>query len=115
MGKQRSVPSSWIAGALLVTALAAQPAAAQSAATGGAASGPKLEEVLVTATKRTESVQDVPVSITALSIRDLEAMGAQQFFDYGTAVPNLSFGIGASDGNLSGRGIALRGIEGSNT
>ena len=114
MGKQRSVPSSWIAGALLVTALAAQPAAAQSAAT-GAAGGDKLEEVLVTATKRTESVQDVPVSLTAFSAIQLESKGVEQFFDYGTAVPNLSFGIGASDGTLSGRGIALRGIEGSNT
>src|SRR5256884_647675 len=113
MGKQ--LPLGWIAGALLVAALAAQPATAQSAATGaGTSRSDALEEVLVTATKRTESVQDVPVSITAISARDLEAMGAQQFFDYGTAIPNLSFGIGASDGNLSGRGIALRGIEGSN-
>ncbi|HEY0767333.1 MAG TPA: TonB-dependent receptor, partial [Steroidobacteraceae bacterium] len=55
------------------------------------------------------------MSITALSARDLEAMGAEQFFDYGTSIPNLSFGIGASDGNLAGRGIALRGIQGSNT
>jgi iron complex outermembrane receptor protein len=114
MGKQLAL--GWIAGALLVAALAAQPAAAQSAGTGARTSGSDaLEEVLVTATKRTESVQDVPVSITAISARDLEAMGAQQFFDYGTTVPNLSFGIGGSDGNLAGRGIALRGIQGSNT
>jgi outer membrane receptor protein involved in Fe transport len=113
MGKQLAL--GWIAGALLVTALAAQSAAAQSAAIGGAASGAKLEEVLVTATKRTESVQDVPVSITALSAIQLESKGVEQFFDYGTSIPNLSFGIGASDGTLSGRGIALRGIEGSNT
>jgi outer membrane receptor protein involved in Fe transport len=78
-------------------------------------SGPRLEEVVVTATKRAASVQDVPVSITAISARDLEAMGANQFFDYGTDIPNLSFGIGAADGNLAGRGIALRGIQGSNT
>jgi outer membrane receptor protein involved in Fe transport len=116
MGKQRSVPSSWVAGALLVTALAAQPAAAQSAATGaGTSRSDALEEVLVTATKRTESVQDVPVSLTALSAIQLEYKGVEQFFDYGTAIPNLSFGIGASDGNLGGRGIALRGIEGANT
>jgi iron complex outermembrane recepter protein len=114
MGKQRHVPSGWIAGALLVTALAAQPAAAQSAAI-VVAGADRLEEVLVTATKRTESVQDVPVSITVLSAAQLEAMGAEQFFDYGTSIPNLSFGIGASDGNLSGRGIALRGVQGSNT
>src|SRR5437879_366089 len=116
MGKQRSVPLSSIALALLGTSLAAQPAAAQSAATGTGRSGSDaLEEVLVTATKRTESVQDVPLSITAISAIQLESKGVEQFFDYGTAIPNLSFGIGASDGTLSGRGIALRGIEGSNT
>lgn len=109
MGKQRSVSSSWIA--LSVTTLVATAASAQEAATGS----DKLQEVLVTATKRTESIQDVPLSITALSAADLEAKGVEQFFGYGTAVPNLSFGIGASDGSLSGRGIALRGVQGSNT
>lgn len=112
----KQLPSSWIALALLVTTLAATAASAQSAATGAAAAGgDKLEEVLVTATKRTESIQDVPLSITALSAIQLESKGVEQFFDYGTAIPNLSFGIGASDGTLSGRGIALRGIQGSNT
>lgn len=110
----KQLPSSWIALALLVTALAAQAASAQSAAN-GAGSGDQLEEVLVTATKRTESIQDVPLSITALSAVQLESKGVEQFFDYGTSIPNLSFGIGASDGTLSGRGIALRGIQGSNT
>src|SRR5215468_2451765 len=111
MGKQRSVPLSWIALALLVTTLTATAAWAQSATAGS----DRLEEVLVTATKRTESIQDVPMSITALSAAELEAKGVEQFFGYGTAVPNLSFGIGASDGSLSGRGIALRGVQGSNT
>jgi iron complex outermembrane recepter protein len=82
---------------------------------GGPASADKLEEVVVTAMKRAEDLQSVPLSITALSAVQLEAKGVEQFFDYGTAIPNLSFGIGASDGTLSGRGIALRGIEGSNT
>jgi iron complex outermembrane recepter protein len=112
----KQLPSSSVALALLVTSLAATAASAQSAATGAAvAGGDQLEEVMVTATKRTESIQDVPVSITALSASQLESMGVEQFFDYGTAIPNLSFGIGASDGSLSGRGIALRGIQGSNT
>lgn len=109
----KQLPSSRIALALLVTALAAQAASAQSAA--NAAGSDQLEQVLVTATKRTESIQDVPLSITALSAVQLEYKGVEQFFDYATSIPNLSFGIGASDGNLSGRGIALRGIQGSNT
>ncbi|MGN6454407.1 MAG: TonB-dependent receptor plug domain-containing protein [Steroidobacteraceae bacterium] len=114
MGKIRSnVPS-----ALALAAIAAGSITTLShaqTATSESTSSTALEEVIVTAQKRTESVQDVPVSITALSARDLDAMGAEQFFDYGTDIPNLSFGIGASDGNLAGRGIALRGIQGSNT
>ena len=115
MWKKRSVPSSWSAIALLIAGLAIGSARAQTAGTAGGAGSGALEEVVVTALKRDESIQNVPVSITALSARDLEAMGAEQFFDYGNSIPNLSFGIGASDGNLAARGIALRGIQGSNT
>jgi len=50
--------------------------------------------------------------VTAFTASELEAKGAQQFFDYGIAVPNLSFGLGAGDGTLAARGIALRGIQG---
>ncbi len=114
MWQKRSVPLGSIGGALLLMAVTGGAVRAQTANVPAATSG-ALQEVLVTATKRSESLQDVPVSITALSARDLEAMGAQQFFDYGTSVPNLSFGIGAADGNLAGRGIALRGIQGANT
>ena len=114
MGKIRSNLPSLATAALLAAGSVTTPGYAQTA-TSEATSSAALQEVIVTAQKRTESVQDVPVSITAISSRDLEAMGAQQFFDYGNDIPNLSFGIGASDGNLAGRGIALRGIQGSNT
>ena len=114
MGKIGSNLPVAVALALLVIGSVPTPGLAQTAAS-ETTSGTRLEEVVVTAQKRAESVQDVPVSMTALSERDLQAMGAQQFFDYGTDIPNLSFGIGAADGNLAGRGIALRGIQGSNT
>jgi outer membrane receptor protein involved in Fe transport len=114
MGKIRSNLPSAVAFACIAAGSLTTPSQAQTA-TSASTSGTALQEVIVTAQKRTESVQDVPVSITALSAKDLEAMGAEQFFDYGTDIPNLSFGIGASDGNLAGRGIALRGIQGSNT
>jgi iron complex outermembrane recepter protein len=74
-----------------------------------------LEEVLVSANKRPENLQDVPLSITAFSAAALAAKGVEQFFDYGTSVPNLSFGLGASNGSLAARGIAIRGIQGANT
>jgi iron complex outermembrane recepter protein len=114
MGKIRSNLPSAVALAVIAAGSVTTPSQAQTA-TSESTSSTALAEVIVTATKRTESVQDVPVSITAISARDLEAMGAEKFFDYGTDIPNLSFGIGASDGNLAGRGIALRGIQGSNT
>ncbi|MBV9726364.1 MAG: TonB-dependent receptor [Gammaproteobacteria bacterium] len=74
-----------------------------------------LQEILVTATKRLEDIQEVPLSITALSAGQLEAKGVESFFDYGTSVPNLSFGLGAADGSLAARGVALRGVQGANT
>ena len=108
MSKIRTALLSSIALTLLTTALGASSAWAQAA-------GDALQEVVVTATKRSEDIQDVGVSITALTAEQLEAKGVEQFFDYGTSVPNLSFAIGAADGSLAGRGIALRGIVGANT
>src|ERR1700748_1048698 len=53
--------------------------------------------------------------MTVLDAGQLESKAVEQFLDYGTSIPNLSFGIGAADGSLAGRGIALRGIQGANT
>ena len=70
-----------------------------------------IEEVLVTATKRTESLQTVGPSLTALSGNDLQARGAADFEDYAVAIPNLAFGA-TDDGILANRTISVRGIEG---
>jgi hypothetical protein len=45
------------------TALSGPTAFAQ----GGASAGPTLEEIVVTARKREESLQDIPVAVTAIS------------------------------------------------
>jgi outer membrane receptor protein involved in Fe transport len=70
---------------------------------------------VVSATRRLEDLQSVPLSITAFSAAQLEVKGVAQFFDYATSVPNLSFGLGATNGSLAARGIAIRGIQGANT
>ena len=75
---------------------------------------PILEEVIVTATKRTESAQSIPLSISSISGDDLRERGLTEFFDYAVTIPNLSFGA-ATDGILSNRSVSLRGIEGTNT
>lgn len=110
----------WMFAGLLASALALNSVFAQAqtaeneALNVDQASSGYIEEVLVTATKRTESVQSIAASISAVSADELEARRVSEFFDYATIIPNLSFGA-TDDGILSGKSIALRGIQGENT
>lgn len=81
---------------------------------GSADAQPVLEEVIVTATKRSESAQSLPQSVSSIPGEELKDRGLTEFFDYAVTIPNLSFGA-ATDGILSNRSISLRGIEGTNT
>ncbi len=66
-----------------------------------------LEEVVVTATKRAASIQDVPLSISAVSGEKLEAAGIQDFDDLAASVPSLSFkSSGPGRTKLNIRGIS---------
>lgn len=100
------------AGGMAVTSAHAQQSSDSSAMSGG------LEEIVVTATRREESIQAVPMSITAITEASLEKKAATQFFDYASAIPNLSFGYsgsGQSAGLASSREVAIRGIAGDGT
>src|SRR5688572_2395321 len=55
-----------------------------------------LEEVIVTATLREQSLVDTPVSITVLNERTLQDAGRQHFEDVLAAVPNLNWAGGTS-------------------
>lgn len=55
-----------------------------------------LEEVIVTATLRQQSLLDTPVSITVLNQRTLQDAGRQHFEDVLAAVPNLHWAGGTS-------------------
>jgi iron complex outermembrane receptor protein len=50
---------------------------------------PALEEVIVTAQKRSESLQDIPVSISAFNAESIEAMQLHTAKDVGLASPSL--------------------------
>src|ERR1700722_2867527 len=67
-----------------------------------------LSEIIVTAEKRSERLQDVPSSITALSQNFIQNTGAQQLQDLVQAVPGLAFEPNAS-------GTAVLSIRGVNT
>lgn len=62
---------------------AADPAAEPAPPPGG------LEEIVVTAQRREEKLQEVPISITALTETDLELAGVRDLADIGFLVPNL--------------------------
>jgi iron complex outermembrane receptor protein len=84
-----------LAGAVgIAAALAPGAAAAQSSAT-EEASG--LTEVIVSAQRRLESAQDVPISISAFSGAQLQAVGVQALPDLAQVTPGLQFqAIGAT-------------------
>lgn len=66
-----------------------------------------LEEVVVTAQKRSESVQDIPISVTALSGDAMKTMGMTSAKDLANAVPNMNW-IASEGTNVSN--IYIRGV-----
>lgn len=67
----------------------------------------KIETIEVTATKRSESIQDVPVTVSALSGEALENLGVDNFQDYVEFLPNVVFqGTGPGQNEIYIRGAA---------
>jgi iron complex outermembrane receptor protein len=66
-----------------------------------------LEEIIVTARRREERLQDVPVAATALTSEDLARYQIQSFYDIAQNVPELQIG---TTGSLTAETINLRGI-----
>ena len=50
-----------------------------------------LSEVVITASKRSENLQNVPISVTALDSEKLEQQNIQHFTDYAQPLPEVSF------------------------
>src|ERR1700686_1849777 len=78
-----------------------------------AASSNELETITVTAQKRSESEQSVPLSMTTFSGAALQQKDINTFFDYATKVPNLAFAP-TGDGVGTARTVSIRGISGDN-
>lgn len=83
-----------------------QLAAAQEAAPGSEVLDGN--EIIVTASKRAEKLQDVPTAITAVTSERIDTLGIRDFRDYATLVPGLS----QRDSGAPGVGsIILRGLN----
>ncbi len=89
----------------------AVPAAPMLAAEAEASASEGLEVIIVTARKRAENLQDVPISIDVLSKKDLSHLDIEGFDDYAQKVPSISFiSTGPGTQFLVMRGVA----DGSN-
>jgi outer membrane receptor protein involved in Fe transport len=93
--------------------MAALPRAyAQTAAT-GADETSGLQQVIVTAQKREENIQNVPVSVTALGTQTLEDLRITDFTDYVKYLPSVAFQASTAGGGSSGPGyyrVFMRGV-----
>ena len=86
----------WLLGLVAVLLFATPPMLAQETsgdATGEAdelAAGEIADEIIVTARKREENIQEVPVAVTVLSAEVLEDSGVSDLSEIQSSVPNLS-------------------------
>lgn len=72
-----------------------------------------IEEIVVTAQKREENLQDVPISIQALGAQSIKELNIQNFKDYAAMLPSVamtpSLGAGSSFSLVYMRGISTAG------
>jgi len=71
-----------------------------------------LEELVVTATKRAESMQDIPIAVQAMGAEQLEDENIQTFADYVKYLPSVNFGgRGPGQNEIYIRGAAVDAIN----
>ena len=87
-------------------AAAAAPAANAAPAAAQSADDTTPPDIIVTATKRSERLKDVPASVSVVTATDLSRQGAVRFADYAAQVPGLTLTSGRT-GNTQ---VTLRGI-----
>ena len=68
-----------------------------------------MEEVVVSARRRDESLQDVPLTVTSINADSLEARNVTNLRDLNTLVPNITVGAAAGFGG-SNSSVFIRGI-----
>lgn len=89
---------------LTTTMLAGAPALAQTPATSDS------DEIIVTAQKREESLQNVPISIQALGSAKLEQNQVSSFDDYAKLLPSVSYqSFGPGQSQIFFRGVTSGG------
>ena len=94
MGNKRYLRSALLATGAIVAVSSVTPAMAQAV----------IEEIMVTATKRPENVQSIPISVTAVTAEELDRAGITDITRLDYLAPGLSLGQSGSDARPSIRG-----------
>lgn len=89
----------------------AHAAEAQGEATATPASTSEIGEIVVTAQKRSESLQKVPLAVTAVTSAELERSGIKDLQGVVASVPNLNLGAQLGMAKIALRGIGLENIS----
>jgi outer membrane receptor protein involved in Fe transport len=106
MQKERRVLTGLIAGLLSSVSFAQAYASTEAPVA--------LEEIVVSAQKRTQSLQDVPLAVTALGENLLEKLNVDSFVDYARVANGVSFGYqGEGGGQFGQQSVFIRGISSS--
>lgn len=102
-GRRTAASLSGVALWALASAASAQTGATESTE----ATNSEVADIVVTATRRSESVQEVPVTITAISGQQIENLQIKQFGDIQVLSPGLSFENRGNQGTVT----SMRGVS----
>ena len=106
-----NVPKPVCGGSMLAVAISAALCATPQSYAQQASGSLSLEEIVVTATKRSVNLQDVPQSITVLSAAEIEREGYREMGDYIKALPSVTLAQQQpARNNIVFRGVAT-GVE----
>ena len=90
-----------------IAALTATPVIAQDAAPAAAERKGGVAEIVVTATKRSENLQDVPIAVNAIGTEQLDELAIDTFEDYLDQLPSVTAGgSGPGQSTIYIRGLA---------
>ena len=92
----------------LIVGLSGSSALAVSTAAAAENQRQEIEEVIVTATKRKASVQDVPLAVTAISAEKIERAGVKDLRDLSTVA--TSFNMNSTQTESQGTTLRVRGV-----
>ncbi len=107
MRKKLEMRSLWLATAVaVVIGVPVQRASAEEQAA-------PIEEIVVTAQRRSQSLQDVPITINAMGEDQIDELGIEKAADLAGILPGLTVGEFAGTANISIRGVGTTIVSGA--